>query len=100
MLWETSFNCFLCFHKFLRNKWKPIYPQKYFSLSLYVCLWCTNKHVPDMLDMVFYRPSTEESRGFLYKFTVEGKQEKETGMYCLPKVASNLVNIVQHAVFP
>lgn len=53
-----------------------------------------------MLDMVFYRPSTEKSRGFLYKFTVEGKQEKETGMYCLPKVASNLVNIVQHAVFP
>lgn len=58
------------------------------------------KHVPYMLDVVLYRPSTEKSRGFVSKFTFEGKQEKETEMYCLPIVASNLVNIVQHTVFP
>lgn len=53
-----------------------------------------------MLDVVLYRTSTEKSRGFVTKFTVEGKQEKKIEMYCLPKVASNLVNIVQRAVFP
>lgn len=58
------------------------------------------KHIHYMLDVVLYRPSTEKSSGFVSKFNVEGKQEKETEMYCLPKVASNLVNIVQHTVFP
>ena len=68
--------------------------------SVLICVPVMYKHVPYMLDVVLYRPSIEKSRGFVSKFTVEGKQEKETEMYCLPKVASNLVNIVQYAVFP